>query len=297
VSRNKNYRLFGLTIASDLDCPELVPGLGAGDPDISIHLHPAEPPAVVKTSFGSDGFEFGIDYVARYRVEEGRSIDVHPFHRAEPGEVRLFLLGSAMGAALHQRAALPLHACAVAMGGAAHVFCGESGAGKSTLAAALHRRGLRVLSDDTGLLAPQAGGTTLYYPGFPRVKLWPDALDHFGIHSDGLQRDQSRIERFQLSLIDGFRTDPMPMRHLYVLTRGTAASIEPLSPRETLAALIDHTYRPGFVRRMGEPAEHLRQCSAVAASIAGFRLVRPWDLAAFDGVLEQVLAHMQASGE
>jgi hypothetical protein len=153
-----------------------------------------------------------------------------------------------------------------------------------------------VLSDDTGLLAPQAGGPTLYHPGFPRVKLWPDALDHFGIASDGLQRDLSRIERFQLSLVDGFRTEPLPMRHLYVLTRGSEASIEPLSPRETLAALVDHTYRAGWVRKIGVPAEHLRQCSAVAASIAGFRLVRPWDLAAFDAVLEQVLAHMQASG-
>ena len=89
-----------------------------------------------------------IDQVARYLVSGGCEITVEPHPAADAKDVRLFLLGSAMGALLHQRGVWPLHGSAVAIQHGAVLFVGAKGSGKSTLAGAFHQRGFQVLSDD-----------------------------------------------------------------------------------------------------------------------------------------------------
>ena len=54
-------------------------------------------------------------------------------------------------------------------------FAGDSGGGKSTTAAALHARGLDLVTDDLLVLDPDAAGGVVVYPGFPVLRLWPEA--------------------------------------------------------------------------------------------------------------------------
>ncbi|MHB8467261.1 MAG: hypothetical protein ACYDD7_20805, partial [Acidimicrobiales bacterium] len=87
-------------------------------------------------------------------------------------------------AALHLlRGHLVLHAAVVVDDSdRAVVLAGDSASGKSVLAAALTRRGWRVLADD---LAPLAitDGRCIVLPSSPRLHLWPDAAGRFG-HGD-----------------------------------------------------------------------------------------------------------------
>ncbi len=57
-------------------------------------------------------------------------------------DVRLFLLGSVMGAVLHYRGVTPLHGNGFVHEGGAVLVLGNMGVGKSTLAAALVKKGL-----------------------------------------------------------------------------------------------------------------------------------------------------------
>ena len=59
-----------------------------------------------------------------------------------------FLLSSCIGALLHQRNTLALHAASVMTKNGAVVFMGTASSGKSTLASVLERKGYGVLSDD-----------------------------------------------------------------------------------------------------------------------------------------------------
>ena len=296
------YRLFGLTVAAEIECPELISIADADAVDIRITLgqvsatieHPQH--ATEWVQVGKGVFQLLIDGVARYRVENGSSIQVDPVPGIAEGDVRLYLLGMAMAALLHQRHLLPLHVCAVALNGEAYAFCGASGAGKSTLAAAFHRSGLSLLSDDVGVVRPDADGKVLFYPGFPRIKLWRDALDHFGIGDHALARDLRGADKFHLKLHDTFHRTPLPLRRLYDLQRGEARSlptIEPLSRHNAIGLLIAHTYRPGMIRRVGDAKAHLQQCGLLAYAIDVFRYVRPWDLDRIDGSLQYLLNHMR----
>ncbi|NEX18412.1 MAG: hypothetical protein C1943_17865 [Halochromatium sp.] len=386
----EHYQVFGLHVASEIPCPELLgpevdlengfrkappcpeqPGSEpasnlAGDPARSARsapspdchwrlarLEPALEPASDHASVANDQFQiapglyqFLIKDVARYRVQDGREILVDPLPDADPGDVRLWLLGTALGALLHQRGLLPLHVSALALSGGAYAFCGDSGAGKSTLAAALHRRGLALLTDDVGLAVPESPpapsdqlgdhqpsnqpsnqpsdqpndqrsalfNATLspgaarepqmlpvrFYPGFPRIKLWRDALDHFGLDHRPLIRDLTRTDKFHLRLDahDGFQAHPLPLRRLYLLERGAeddAVRIEPVRGHEAISLIQTHTYRPGLVRRMGRAGDHLRQCGRVASRIQVFRLQRPWRLDRLDETVDQLLSHMSQS--
>lgn len=307
-----HYQIFGLRIASEIPCPELIgqesTGAGPGDrrpsapPDCLWRLARLEAEletarfANARVQIVPGSYQFLIQAVARYRVQQGTQILVDPLPGADPGDVRLWLLGTALGALLHQRGLLPLHVSALAIDGGASAFCGDSGAGKSTLAAALHRRGLPLLTDDVGLAVPEADRVR-FYPGFPRIKLWRDALEHFGLDHRPLIRDLTRTDKYHLRLAAGagFQAQPLPLRRLYLLERGAddePVRIEPVRGHAAIGLIQAHTYRPGLIRRLGRAGEHLRQCGQVASAIQVFRLRRPWRLERLDQTLDQLLAHL-----
>lgn len=291
------YRVYGWCVASELECPELVP-TPPSEPDISIRLGEIEAALIGARHirFGAqiaDGvFQYHEEGIAHYRVASGTEIVVDPAPGAAPGDVRTHLLGTAFAALLHQRGRLPLHASAIVHGGAVIAFCGDSGAGKSTLGAALQQRGYRLACDDVGVVVPDTAGALLFYPGFPRIKLWNTALDHFGIDAEGLQRDLSRADKYHLQLHDAeaFSMAPSPLRAIYVLARGDgAAEISPLGKQETVANLIRNTWRRRMVRGVGDGAEHLRQCAAIANRVEARVFRRPWGLDSLDEGVETLM--------
>lgn len=293
------YHLFGLTLESAVECPELLPALADAPADVGIGVA-ALSPALELASFSSEWvqiapgvYQFLIDGVARYRVERGRQVLIDPVPGADPGDVRLWLLGTALGALLHQRGLLPLHASALALGGAAHAFCGDTGAGKSTLAAALRQRGLAVLTDDVGLVAPEPD-RILFYPGFPRIKLWNDALAHFGLDHRTLIRDHTRADKYHLRLVEDFTAQPLPLRHLYVLERTVdgPSRIEPVRGIEAIRRVQANIYRPKLAQRLGRTGGHLRLCGRVAEGARVFRFSRPWGLDRLEASLDRLLEHL-----
>jgi len=86
------------------------------------------------------------------------------------------LLDAVLAACLQMRGILPLHASAIATAQGAVLFAGRVGAGKSTLAAALIDRGYALLADGIVGIGLDGGGTAVARPGFPRIRLWADAM-------------------------------------------------------------------------------------------------------------------------
>lgn len=282
-----HYTAYGLSIASEIECPELIGVAPSARADVTISL--AEVPERIdaphhvtrRVQIGAGVFQFEPRRRARYRVVGGHSILVHPLPGASPEEIRLFLLGTAFGILLHQRGLLPLHASAIKRGRGAIAFCGPSGAGKSTLAAALHRHGYDLLCDDIGVVVPDPVGPPLFYPGFPRVKLWRDALKHFDLDPHGLARDWVRAEKYHLHLTDSFHRRPLPLQQIHFLERsrsGEPASVVPLEGVRGIPLLVANTYRAGQVRRMGDFHAHFQRCAQIAESVSLYRYARPWAL-------------------
>jgi len=172
-----------------------------------------------------------------------------------------YLLGPVMGFVLRRRCILALHASAVCIGGQAVALCGESQAGKSTTAAALALRGIPVLCEDITPLIEQDGR---FYaePGYPRICLWPEAVEKLFDVRDALPRLTPSWEKFFLPL-DGknakFEEQRRVVSAVYVFAprveEPDAPRIETISSREALLNLVQNTYMNWLLDRKQRAAE------------------------------------------
>jgi hypothetical protein len=288
------YRAFGLSLASDVELPELRPADG-GPPDVQVRFtappNPADAPVAqlsARVWAGPGRFVMDVPDCARIDVRDGRTVWVEAAASAAPGDIRAYLLGSAMGALLHQRGLLPLHASAVEVRGAAVAFAGSSGAGKSTLALALQARGYPLLGDD--ICAVEDGRRA--WPGVTRMKLWRQSLAHAAIDPAGLAPVLERLDKFQLParrLADDHAHD---LRGLYVLPgAGEPSALARLTGASAVKAVMDHTFRGQLVAPMGCTAAHLQACLELARAVPVWRLPRAWDLSLLQATIKELEAH------
>lgn len=298
------YRTYGLTIRSQIELPELPPVPPDLAPDIEITTGPLSETlegASVREpwlQYSEDRCQLFVEGVARYRIEQGRRIQVDrrvltaPPARALEGDVRLYLLGTALGALLHQRHWLPLHLSALDTPSGIWGFTGHSGAGKSTLAAWLHyHQDWPLVSDDVGVIKP--GEELPYlYPGPPRLKLWKDVLITLGIDHQGLARDLTRTDKYHLVRHRGFQPHARPLRYLVLLERAEKqepASLEPLAGLEAFKAVMATIYRPEWGQAFNGPARLLDYAADLARRIQVYRYRRPWSLEGMEQSLEPLL--------
>ena len=274
------YSAFGLTISSDFECQELRSGTGPFD----VRFRFGDVPLAgdfatenVLSQVGAGKYLLKISGVARYLVTAGNDIAVDPSPLADVGAVHLFLLGSAMGALLHQRRVLPLHASAVSTPYGAVVFAGPSGSGKSTLAAALCRRGFGILADD--VCAIDGSGVPAVMPGTTSLKVWADALRQLNIADRDLRPVRAGLKKYFLSSLHGLSADPVSLHSVYILevSNSDRAVISPVPGLTKFQALIANTFRKSLVEPMGLMESYFEQIGKVAASARVRRVLRPRD--------------------
>ncbi|GAA4008200.1 hypothetical protein [Sphingomonas humi] len=280
---NHLVRMFGLTIESELPLPGLPPAQEGMAPDVVVR----------RGTIGPDAADLVIPEVGDFAVRDGREIVVDALPEVPERNLRLYLLGSAMGLLLHQRGLFPLHANAVAVGGHAIAVAGASGAGKSTLAAWFLRHGLTLIGDDVLALRPTPGGM-MALPGPPRVRLWREALDRFGLGSEGLEPSyvDADYDKWDLPVAAAdLAADELPLAAIYVLEDAAEIGFAPMGGADAAEALFDHTYRGGYVEQVGNAAAHWKTVAILAASVPVFRLQRPRDLNQLEALGRALLAH------
>jgi hypothetical protein len=297
------YRLFGLTLQSAIPLPELVaeaPGAG-GDVDVVIERGPVAipleaPPVVRGLRVTSEGGLLRIKGTGRYAISDGSRIIVDADPGALDRNVRLFLLGSAMGVLLHQRGIVPLHANAIDLNGRAIGFLGRSGSGKSTLAAAFHDQGWRVLSDDVCAVTEDHGGF-LAQPGIPRLRLWRDAIERSGRVTEGYERAFDDVDKYTVG-IAAEAGQAVPLTALYLLASPGEGdfAIRRLAGAEAVDALMANTYRGAFVALVGDRRRYFETCVALSRQVPLFELARPWDGARVAETVVRVAAHLASLG-
>ena len=292
-----DYQVFGLRVRSAIPLPELFMAEPGGDPDVTIVT--GRVPAA-HARFGLQPIEGGlllnIADTGRYEIRDGNRITVDPAQGVPDRNVRLYLLGSAFGALLHQRGLLPLHANAIEVENEAVAFMGASGSGKSTLAAWFHDTGYRVIADDVCVVGRDAAGRPTARPGLPRLRLWKEALEATGRNSADYERawagsdwDKFDVPLQPPSVVDEDR----PLRAVYVLKRADEFDIRPLTGSRAAQALIENTYRGRVVEAAGGLRLHWETCLLVAERVPLFEFQRPWGLSRLGEDIGAVLAHLQ----
>jgi hypothetical protein len=279
------YSAFGLAIESELPLPELTPINNIGERfDLEIIID-----RCLKDTVLLEPYDFVVEErnvtvympeAALFRIEDGNKITVSPAEGADEDLIRLYVLGTCIGAVLLQRGIYPLHGSAIAINGKAYAFVGHSGAGKSTLASALINRGYPLLSDDVIAVSPSSSKQApLVIPAYPQQKLWQQSLDAFGVNNEELRAIYGRENKYCIPVEADFCSSPMPLGGVFELVKSESdaseVGIHPIQKLERLDILFQHTYRQFLVQKMDLTRWHFTHSATLASQLPVYRLERP----------------------
>jgi len=284
-----HYLSYGLRIRSELALPELISAGGAVDVTIRfgrVDITQTQTPVNGLLWAGEDEACLSFDRIGSFLVRQGREIVVDPALGEDERWVRNAVMGPVMGTLLYQRGWLTLHASSTSVGGRAVAFMADRGWGKSTMAAAMCANGHGLVADDVTAVETDGGGPVVI-PGYPLLKLWPEAAASVNEDPAALPEIAPGSYKRNLRARRRFSSAPLPLGCIYVLDQGDALEIEPLRPQEALTELIRNTYGRELLQAV-RPASHLHQCADVVNSVPIRRLRRPYSLEALSDVVRLV---------
>ena len=274
------YTAYGLHVESSFPLPELRPATH-GKPDVTI-CYGEVPASLPQPSANGTAWQsapgqllLSVNDVARYLVVDNREIRVHPLPGTREVDVRIFLLGSVLGALLHARQMLVLHASVIETTRGAVLFMGRSGTGKSTLLGAFLQRGYAMLADDKAGIILNEDGAPQVMPGFPLIRLTEDAVKELQYPVHGCQRQQG-LEKYVMPVAQ-FYPKQLPLRAAYSLNVHNRMDIrlEQLQTLDQFQALNRHTYRRRFLHKAEQRQAHFHILAAVSNHARVVRVLRP----------------------
>lgn len=295
------YSAFGLKIASEIECPEMQKT--SGNPDVTIRLG-FVPNTLNNSSYKGACFEalpglllLKVLNVARYLVSEGNDIVIEPLPGADENSIRLFLLGSALGALLHQRSILPVHGSAAIINNSGVIFAGISGSGKSTLLAYLISKGYKAITDDIAAVTFY-DDIPFILPGLHQIKLWHDSLLKLKMFKKNLQKVRNELDKYQLPIEPLLHDQKINLKRIYVLNvkNEKGISVQPVSGIEKFTLLKNQTFRFNFIKGLKQEKTHFMLCNKLASSVEVKILARENNNFALEQFAETVLKDMINSG-
>jgi hypothetical protein len=282
------YYGFGLDFQSVIPIPEMREGAAGHSEPVIIQLGAAPCPGglveiTAGVAAGPHDFWMDVPGIVRLHVSGGSAITIDPASDAILSDIRTYLLGSAMGALLHQRGLLPLHASAVEIEGQAVVFCGPSGAGKSSIALRLVKRGHRLLCDDICVIDTAAGAPRIW-PGLTNLKLWRESLEAAGEEHHALDAVLPTLDKYKLPITEMAEYRSFDPSHIFLLSVSEHGDTKatPLHGVQGISALVTNTFRGQLVHPMGRSRGHFDQCIATSKAAHIILLSRPWALPEVD---------------
>ncbi|MEO1799622.1 MAG: hypothetical protein AAFR62_04250 [Cyanobacteria bacterium J06629_2] len=294
------YYAYGLKIKSAFKLPELI-GYNRPDFDVEIRQQTIERSPLTDLEqyfFCCESTPAGLylfwQGIGTMLISGGNSITIDPVEDFDEARLRLFILGAALGAILHQRGYIVLHASAVAISEQAVVFTAPKGEGKSTMTATLHARGHRFIADDVVAIDFSNPEQPLVYPAFPQLKLWPDAVTQIGKNPEDLPKLIERLEKRDY-LFQDFLLKPVPLKQIFVLGTDQKVAIKPLTSQEILLTLLRNVYVARFGSSLlpaKDPAYFLK-LTQFAQRVSLLKLSRPRDLELVSTVAATVEQHLE----
>jgi hypothetical protein len=232
-----------------------------------------------------------LEHVDRVRLYvNATEVWVEPLRDLEPEDLTIFILSSGLSTVLLLRGVFPLHTNVVVRDGCGIGFVGQPGAGKSTTTAYFVNQGCTLVADDVCSVRLTADSQAFAVPGYPFMKLWPDALERIGEDSESYPRVMSGVDKRRWS-VEAFAAEDQPLKALFEVVRvpeGEALRLEAVSGTEAFQLIASNAFRGPVVLAMSKEKDHFRFCGDLAACVKVFRIFRPEGLDTLEDIYDLV---------
>ena len=282
------YKAFGLTIESSIELPEMLP-LAYGIPDVTVKFDTVDTTGLAPDDSGppdtrwwqitvSDmrtlfGCRAGV-----YEITDGSCVTIDPEPDTPMEILRMFLLGSALGAIQIQRGRVPLHGGAIVSNGHAIIITGSQGAGKSTLTSALVHNGFKYLTDDVSSVELNTK-VPIVHSAYPQRKLVRDACIQMGFNPETLPLVDSTRDKFAIRDRNMWQEEAVPLGKLVDLVpipEGNPLTSERIYGHTQFKLVMQSLYRIWMHTRGGDiPPAEFKKILSIAAALETYRVYVP----------------------
>lgn len=292
------YFAYGLSIATEIDFPELFVIEPTETPDVNVcygkvppHLTERPEEQQKEVFINATEFFLPISDIAHYYAANGNEVIIEPLPEADEKSVRLFFLSNAMAAILYQRDFIPLHASAIFSNDGVALFLGDSGVGKSTTVATLQTRGHRIFSDD--ICVPiKVGNEIKTFAAYPMMKLWKDT---FAMANLGKYEEEDRIrpefDKYGKFFNESFETDAHAIKRIFILEKDDTIKelqSKELKGIEAFRYLQYYAYRLAYIDAMGKRKAYFDVLLDLSNSIPITLISRPENSNTIDEVMQLI---------
>ena len=293
------YGVYKLTVHSELRLPELEEV--DASPDVlfrfgPVDFHPAELQEEQFCAYGTtQDIRLYYPEIGKFHVRSGCEVVIDPLPGVIDCSLRLILLGSALGILLLQRGLMVFHSSVIKFPSGAAAFLAPKGYGKSTLAAALNIHGYDLVADDIMAL-DVAGETLLARPGFPQIKLWPDAANAIVESPDPLPKLHPDYEKLTLRSPEKFSRHCVRLLSVFVFDIHEQIEIVPLDVKHTWLQVIPHWYGAQFDGKLLQAfglKNHFAQCATLVQRVPVYVIRLPRSLKDLREVALAIERHME----
>lgn len=201
------YRVFGFTVKSQLELPELRPLTAEDNVEADVQLRYGTVPSHLEqpvrqtpwNEVAKGEFLLKVDGIAQYYVKAGQSISIQADPAALESDIRVFLYKTVFAQLCYQRGLFVLHSASFVVENQAVLLMGTSGTGKSALAFHLLQQGYEVIGDELCALQMDEGKVRLL-PGVPYLSVWHDTFTQVGVEPSIYQTLRDGIQKYIVPL-------------------------------------------------------------------------------------------------
>lgn len=293
---SRKYRAFGMVIESEFPIAQVPVLEGEETPDVVIRAADLSGYAIPEDVFAvtPDSVMFQIEAIGNFRVTNGDLVEVDVKKETTDDYLAIFLMGSCMGAILHQRGLVPIHGSCVTNGHRSVIITGDSGAGKSTLASEFLHHGWKLLTDDVSVLK-NLEGVPEVQSSYPSQKLWKDTLDQYSeekkdIHSLYARGDSNK---FGVSVENVFFSGTAPLSLIVrLLPAEFETTLEPMNGFAKVDQLMRNTYRSYMIAEENRQ-RHFQRCVNLSQKIPMALVVREIGVPCADKLYELITNYLE----
>lgn len=292
------YKIYGLTVASDI-CMQEAYGIDKVDePDVEILI--GEIPSFLQEAkekgYGTwtNGFEnawFRVPDSAQVYVERGKKIVVETEENANMDLVCSMILSAGFSLILLQRNEAVIHGSAIVKDGDAFILSGDSGAGKSTITMELLKQDVGFLADDT-VRVHLKDNTVVAEPTYPQQKICRNMVEEYNLQLEKLRYIDEERDKFAMMRTDRYVPHATPLKAMIVLKKKEDAkgvTSERLQGKDYLDTVIDNLYLADTYKyNVGVPMQLMQQMICMAGQVPFYAIYRPAQGNTIDAVVAEI---------
>jgi len=304
------YKVFGLVIESPIPLPEALPVEPDTRTDVKVTLVSS-----------IDGISIDEDFIqARenrgwwqmvmpdsrillncsagiYDIQDGVNIYINLYPDANEELIKIYLLGSVMGAIQIQRGRIPLHGGAVVTANGAMLITGEQGSGKSTMTSAFVHNGYKYITDDVSSVTIE-NERAMIVPAYPQRKLVRDACHPLGYDPEKLIMVDSMRDKFAIRDRINWQSEPVKLSLVIELCptdRKNKITIEPVTGHQRIDYMRRILYR-AWMHLSAEkalPPAVFKKILVIASQAGMYRVNVPRDIDRITSVAKDIITSLE----